>query len=236
MEISDLPDGLPFDLLRRVIAEECSDNVKNIKLFYNKSLIKSGVTPKRLFKDLSVVPEIECRFKHPSQTTKINLGRRICKLSRADDISVYIYKGEETYKDKQPDNLEVNLKNDDIDRSPHIVQIEWVSDEPRKPFLGGYRRKVDKAIFHNASSQTFPKSSKFSKMSLSSRETQTYEVKHEEQGTLEQASTAMSRPGFYIASINDKVITPRPYEAAEEYQARLNLCVSVIHFRKLACY
>ncbi|EUB64763.1 IQ and ubiquitin-like domain-containing protein [Echinococcus granulosus] len=215
MKINDLPDGLPFDLLRRVLAEECSDNVKNIKLFYNNDLIRSGVTPKRLFKDLSVVPEIECRFKHPSQTTKIHLGRRICKLSRTDDITVYVYKGDEKLKDRQPDNLEVNLV--------------------KKTFLGGYRRKSDQVLFHHATSQTAPKPPEDSPIPLFSRETQTYAVKHEEQETLHQATTAMTKPGFFVTNINDKEITPGPYETADEYRTRLNRCAIVIQ-RHVRCW
>lgn len=229
MEINDLPDGLPFDLLRRVIAEECSDNVKNIKLLYNDSLIRSGVTPKRLFKDLSTVPEIECRFKHPSQTTKIHLGRRMCKLSRTDDITVYIYKGEEKSKDRQPDNLEVNIEGSDIDPGPHIVQIHWIADKLRKPFLGGYRRKSDQTLFHHATSQTAPKPPENPPIQLFSRETQTYAVRHEEQETLQQASSAMSKPGLFVSSICDRVITPRPYETADERKMRLSQYVS-LHF------
>ncbi|KAH9286360.1 IQ and ubiquitin-like domain-containing protein [Echinococcus granulosus] len=235
MKINDLPDGLPFDLLRRVLAEECSDNVKNIKLFYNNDLIRSGVTPKRLFKDLSVVPEIECRFKHPSQTTKIHLGRRICKLSRTDDITVYVYKGDEKLKDRQPDNLEVNLVGNDIDPGPHIVQIHWINDRLKKPFLGGYRRKSDQVLFHHATSQTAPKPPEDSPIPLFSRETQTYAVKHEEQETLHQATTAMTKPGFFVTNINDKEITPGPYETADEYRTRLNRCAIVIQ-RHVRCW
>ncbi|VDK35364.1 unnamed protein product [Taenia asiatica] len=228
MEINDLPDGLPFDLLQRVIAEECSDNVKNIKLIYNGSLIRSGVTPKRLFKDMSVVPEIECRFKHPSQTTKIHLGRRICRLSRTDDIAVYIHKGEEKSKDRQPDNLDVNMEDSDIDPGPYIVQIQWASDELKKPFLGGYRRKSDQVIFHHATSQTAPKPPENSPIPLFSRETQTYAVRHEGQETLQQASSAMTKPGFFVTNIYDRAITPRSYETADEYEMRLSQSAIVI--------
>lgn len=223
MEISDLPDGLPFDLLRRMIAHECRDNVKNIRLYYNESAIKSGITPRRLFNDLSVIPEIECRFKHPSKTTKIHLGRRLCKLSRTDNITVYIHKGTEKTKDKRPDNLDVILEP-----GPFTVQIEWIKDEPKKPFLGGYRRKADMAIFHNASSQTMPKPPKFPLVPLNSRDTQTYAVQHKGQDTVKDASTAMSKPGFFVTNISDRVITPRPYETAAEYEERRNKSVRFI--------
>ncbi|KAM7541030.1 hypothetical protein Aperf_G00000031058 [Anoplocephala perfoliata] len=222
MEISDLPEGLPFDLLRRVIAHECCDNAKNIKLYYKESVIKSGITPRRLFKDLSVIPDIECRFKHPSKTTKIHLGRRLCKLSRTDNITVYIHKGTERTKDKQPDNLDVSVSGPISEPSPFVVRIEWIKDEPKKPFLGGYRRKTDMTIFHHASSQTMPKPPKIPSVPITSRDTQTYAVRHEGQDTVKDASTAMSKPGFFVTNISDRVITPRPYETAAEYEERRN--------------
>lgn len=228
MVIDDLPDGLPFDLLKRLIATECADRVKNIKLLYEGTLIKSGQTPKRLLKDLSVVPEIECHFKHPSRTTKIHLGRRTLKLSRTDDINVYIYKGEETDKDRQPDNLNVVVKKSPQENAPHIVQINWMADHPRRPFLGGYRRKIDDAEFHHATTQTFPKPIPLPLAPMSSRETQTFEMKHAGQDTLKTASTTMTKVGYYVTNVEDILVTPRPYETAAELERRRVRCVS--HF------
>uniref|UniRef100_A0A5K3EHT1 IQ and ubiquitin-like domain-containing protein n=1 Tax=Mesocestoides corti TaxID=53468 RepID=A0A5K3EHT1_MESCO len=224
MIVNDLPEGLPFDLLRRLIAEECCDRVKNIKLYYDGKFIKSGITPKRLFTDLSVVPEIDCRFKHPSQTTKIHLGKRTCKLSRTDEVSVYIYKGSETHKDTQMDNLELMIEKDGGDPEPCIVQINWIPEKPKKPFLGGYKRKSDQRLFHHATSQTFPKPIRLPPVPIFSRETQTYELRHAKQDTLQQASTAMSKPGFYVSNLEDNVVSPRPYETADDLEKRRNLC------------
>lgn len=226
MLISDLPEGLPFDLLRRLLAVECCDRVKNIKLSYRGKNLKSGQTPKRIFRDLRTVPEIECHFKHPSRTTKIHLGRRTLKLSRTDQITVYIYKGDDSQKDKQPDNLNIYFQG--ADAPPHIVQINWMAENPKRPFLGGYRRKTDNLEFHNANSQTFPHPIHPRPVPVFSRETQTYEMKHAGQTTVKVSSTQMTKVGFYTSNLEDRLISPRPYETADEYLARLERCVSCV--------
>ncbi|VUZ51046.1 unnamed protein product, partial [Hymenolepis diminuta] len=222
MDINDLPECLPLDLLRRVIGRECQDTVKNTKLYYNEIAIKSGISPRRLFKEINSIPEIECRFKNPSKTTKIHLGRRVCKYSNTEDITLYIHKGEEPNNYNQPDYLEVYFDSTKQENAPHIIQVEWVNDEKKKPFLGGYRRKTDDAIFHHATAQTMLKLPKIPSVPIFSRDTQTYEVKHEGLDTVKDASTTMPRPGFFVTNLNDRVVLPGVYENSVEYEARLN--------------
>nr|CDS30376.1 IQ domain containing protein [Hymenolepis microstoma] len=228
MEINDLPKDLPLDLLRRVVARESSIAVKETKLYYNGSAIKSGISPKRLFKGKNGILEIECRFKNPSKATKIHLGKRVCKYSNTDEISLYIYKGEERNKDTHPDYLDLHLDSTKQENVLHVIEIEWMNNEKKKPFLGGYRRKTDGVIYHNATAQTKPKLPKIPPVPFFTRDTQTYEVKHEGIDTVENASTAMPKPGFFVTNLNDRVITPGVYESFEEYEARLNQSAIII--------
>ncbi|VDO07690.1 unnamed protein product [Rodentolepis nana] len=228
MEINDLPEDLPLDLLRRVVARESDVSVNEAKLYFNGGEIKSGVSPKRLFKGINGIPEIECRFNSSSKATKVHLGERVCKYSSTDEITLYIHKGEEKNKDTQPDYLDLHLDSTKQKNVLHVIEIEWMNNGKKKPFLGGYRRKMDGAIYHNATAQTKPKLPKIPPVPFFTRDTQTYEVKHEEINTVEVSSTAMPKPGFFVTNLNDRVITPGVYESFEEYQARLNRSAIII--------
>lgn len=113
------------------------------------------------------------------------------------------------------------------------VDIKWLDPSHHKPFLGGYRDKLTSAIFHNASAQTrrCPKPILTSQETeVTSRDTQTYKMRHFGQTTLNQMSTQFSKPGFFVSCYRDKVQAPGKYETSEEYLARILRQVS-----KLKC-
>ncbi|VDN09669.1 unnamed protein product [Dibothriocephalus latus] len=221
MLITKLPKNVPFEELKRLIAIECDDNFKNIKLLHNGKILTNTMTPATTFKDTDDVNDLKCHIKDPSKTTKIKLGSRKLMLTEKERVDVYVYKTEREYEDGEPDLLSVFLTSKSGVEVNRVVEINWMSKDRNKPFLGGYKSKLDERVFHNASAQTLPKPIRKPAVPMFSREVQTYQMKHATQETLHDSSTAMTKVGFYYSNATDKLILPLRYETADDYEQRI---------------
>ncbi|XP_008823092.1 IQ and ubiquitin-like domain-containing protein isoform X2 [Nannospalax galili] len=111
------------------------------------------------------------------------------------------------------------------------VAVEIVKSDFHKPFLGGFRHKVTGKEYHNAGTQTVPKSIA-EKPSLFCRDTQTVFQKKKLQQTTNTTSTQMNKIGVYISNMTDKLVKPGRYFSAAEYHAQRLQAVLVIQ----TCY
>ena len=132
---------------------------------------------------------------------------------------------------------ELYLKHSTLARTVNGVEIYHFKDYDKSPFLGGYKNKNSSVIYHHAAMQTAPKKWSPSTLTLTdgsvveieqnSRETQTVVNKNQPTQTTRENSTQMTVPGVtFIASSNDKLITPRPYTTADQFhEKRLNAVI-----------
>ncbi|XDV25784.1 hypothetical protein PO909_029642 [Leuciscus waleckii] len=89
-----------------------------------------------------------------------------------------------------------------------------------KAFLGGFRHSVTKTEYHHAAVQTMPKKRPSRSTESFSRDTQTVELKQQDQQCYRTASTQMTKIGCYVSDMEDKLIAPGTYITAEEYHSK----------------
>ncbi|CAM4734846.1 unnamed protein product [Leuciscus chuanchicus] len=99
-----------------------------------------------------------------------------------------------------------------------VVEIERATRG--KAFLGGFRHTVTKTEYHHAAVQTMPKKRPARSIESFSRDTQTVELKHQDQQCYRNASTQMTKIGCYVSNMEDKLIAPGTYITAEEYHSK----------------
>lgn len=75
---------------------------------------------------------------------------------------------------------------------PKDVVVEIERTTIKKPFLGGYRHKINGIEFHNAAAQTVPLPRASSGIERYCRDTQTVEVRSRVQQTFNDTSTQMT--------------------------------------------
>ncbi|KTG47684.1 hypothetical protein cypCar_00001851 [Cyprinus carpio] len=114
-----------------------------------------------------------------------------------------------------PDVITVRVQTDTDLYQDVVVEIERATR--RKAFLGGYCHKVTKAEYHHAAVQTMPKKRPDRGVEMYSRDTQTVELKNQDQQCSKNASTQMTKIGCYVSNMEDKLITPGTYITAGEY-------------------
>jgi hypothetical protein len=95
-----------------------------------------------------------------------------------------------------------------------VVEIE--RNNFRKPYLGGVRHRMTGKEFHHASAQTLPPQRPDRGIIRYCRDTQTIQARHRVIQTTNEQSTQMSKPGYYVSTENDHLITPHRYQTAEE--------------------
>ncbi|CAF0827647.1 unnamed protein product [Adineta steineri] len=113
-----------------------------------------------------------------------------------------------------PDVITVRI-NEDVDASRDIV-VEIERNNIRKPYLGGMRDRMTGKEYHNASAQTIPPQRPDKGTIRYCRDTQTIQSKHRVIQTTNEQSTQMSKPGYFVSTDNDRLITPHPYQTADE--------------------
>ena len=86
----------------------------------------------------------------------------------------------------------------------------------RKPYLGGTHHRITGKEYHHASAQTIPPQRPDKGTVRYCRDTQTIESRHRVIQTTNEQSTQMSKPGYYVSTENDRLLTPKPYQTAEE--------------------
>lgn len=124
-----------------------------------------------------------------------------------------------TYKPKEyiysPDVITVRVDLEGNQFKEIIVEIERTANSS-KQYLGGFKHKLTGKQFLNASTQTRKPLRPDNGIPKFCRDTQTVVSSHIKIQTRNDMSTQMTKPGVFISVLNDKLVTPRPYETAEE--------------------
>lgn len=122
---------------------------------------------------------------------------------------------------KMPEIIEVNLgPAPGDDASPdQIVLVKVVRENLHrdKPFLGGFRHKLNGLSYHHAGSQTVRKR-RVKGVEKVHREAQTVEEVTRSQQTNRETGTQMDRKDLYNDHSQDKVLLARKYFTADELQ------------------
>ncbi|XP_027029299.2 IQ and ubiquitin-like domain-containing protein isoform X1 [Tachysurus fulvidraco] len=131
-----------------------------------------------------------------------------------------------------PDVITVRVQTDTDTYQDVVVEIERTTK--KNPFLGGYCHKVTKTEYHHAGIQTVARRRPDRGVEMFSRDTQTCTVKDQAQQCTISTSTQMTKPGCYIFTTEDKLITPGKYITADEYHSkRLNAVIIIqTHIRR----
>ncbi len=112
-----------------------------------------------------------------------------------------------------------------IDEGPNMsrdIVVEIERNNFRKPYLGGVRHRITGKEYHNASAQTLPPQRPDKGIIRYCRDTQTIQSRHRVIQTTNEQSTQMTKPGYYVSTENDHLITPHRYQTAEEKFEILN--------------
>jgi hypothetical protein len=122
------------------------------------------------------------------------------------------------YKPRQdismPDVITVRIDEGQNMSRDIVVEIE--RNNFRKPYLGGTRHRMTGKEYHHASAQTLPPQRPDKGIIRYCRDTQTIQARHRVIQTTNEQSTQMSKPGYYVSTDNDHLITPKRYQTADE--------------------
>ncbi|CAF0991558.1 unnamed protein product [Didymodactylos carnosus] len=140
--------------------------------------------------------------------TTVNLELR----SKDPNEPLRQYKPRQDYS--MPDVITVRLEEGPSISRDVVVEIE--RNHIRKPYLGGMRHRLSGKEFHHASAQTLPPQRPDKGIIRVCRDTQTIKSKHRPVQTLNDMSTQMTKPGVYISEDNDRCLTPKRYQTADE--------------------
>ncbi len=122
------------------------------------------------------------------------------------------YEPKENYSSGDFITVHVNMGDNQIREL--VVEIE--RSNIKKPFLGGFKNKLTGKEYLNASSQTPRPIRPDNGIEKFCRDTQTLVSNHLKLQTLQDMSTQMTKPGVFVSRVQDKLLTPRPYQTAEE--------------------
>lgn len=141
--------------------------------------------------------------------------------------------------DSSPVQYEDPVNNTPItpqeNETPDFIPTKVVIDPytGKKQWLGGWRHKLNHNEFHNAETQTNRAIKKIT-CERNDRDAQTYEYKNVTFQTSQEASTQMTKPGHYVSTRDDVIITPGEYTLADTIAKRRNNAAIVIqkYFRR----
>ena len=141
-----------------------------------------------------------------------------------------LYEPKEKFQSTDVITVLVDLGNNHLKEI--IVEIERVSE--RKPFLGGYRNSQTKEEYLNASTQTKRPQKPDNGIQKFCRDTQTIVSNHIKLQTRQDMSTQMTKPGVFVSRVQDKLLTPKRYQTAEQRLAIIEKNVIIIqkYFRR----
>jgi hypothetical protein len=138
-----------------------------------------------------------------------------------------------------PDIIEVNLGPavGDEDGPDQIVLVKVVRDNlnREKPFLGGYKHKIENCTYHHAESQTYRKR-KVKGVEKLHREMQTVTTETRSQQTTREMGTQMDRPDLYNDHSADKLLLARKAITSEELQEKRNVKAKEIQCFLRQCF
>lgn len=126
------------------------------------------------------------------------------------------------YKDYTiPDVITVKVQT--LEEGIKDVVVEVENRAIVKPFLGGFVDKTTKVEYHHGYSQTGPRKPKVPPEMQSHRDTQTYFWRNRKLDMEYAQATQMANEDIWIPSVNDKILTAKPYETADEREKRLDI-------------
>ena len=117
--------------------------------------------------------------------------------------------------------VKVTMRNEDGNVYDYTFPVGIEKVSAPKPYLGGYRNKLDGKIYHHAGSQT-PKlgnsdqSRKKTYDHVRTRETQTVTEKTVSIQSTREFGSQMQRPDLILDTKDDRYIAPRPYFSSDE--------------------
>jgi len=125
-----------------------------------------------------------------------------------------------------PDEIQVKvtMRNEDGNLYDYTFPVGIEKASAPKPYLGGYRNKLDGKIYHHAGSQT-PKVNNDNRLNkktydhVRTRETQTVVERTVSVQLTRESGSQMQRPDLIIDTKDDVYIAPRPYFSSEELLA-----------------
>lgn len=135
-------------------------------------------------------------------------------------------------KFNSPDVITVHIDIGNNKFKEIVVEIE--RPYQRKKFIGGYRNRQTNTVFYNATTQTNRYVKPDNGVEKFCRDTQTIVSNHVKLQTRQNMATQMTKPGVFVSRIEDKLLTPRPYQTAEQRMAIIEKNVVVIqkYFRR----
>ncbi|VDP99353.1 unnamed protein product [Trichobilharzia regenti] len=193
---------------------------ENFTLKYKGELV-SFDTPLITLAEENKLVNFSLLLRNAEDSLKIKLGSR--ELIYTSGLVVKIY-GRKTTVTEDPysqQSIMLVQKGGGTHKDQEYIHINWLPHNHHKPFLGGYRNILTDYKYHNASTQTKPLPRKIKETVHTSRDTQTYKMRHFGNMTVNHMSTQFSMPGFFVSNSQDRVKTPGPYESADEYLARV---------------
>lgn len=117
-----------------------------------------------------------------------------------------------------------NLENNHISTSRvDIVRINF-----SKHFLGGYRHKTTGLEYHHVATQTRVNPKPIPLFDTYSRQTQTHKIRNRSIDNVVTTWTQMTKPGYYVSNVTDRVVTPGVYQTADELEAFIITKVIII--------
>lgn len=151
------------------------------------------------------------------------------KIASVDQLNFPLkeYQPKEKYV-SPPDVITVHIATDNNTFKEVIVEIE--KSNIKKPFLGGFKNKHSNKEYFNASCQTNRIVKADNGIQKFCRDTQTVVSHHTQLQTRQDMATQMTKPGVFVSRLDDKLITPRPYETAE--QRHMTIIKNVIIIQK----
>lgn len=111
----------------------------------------------------------------------------------------------------------------ELDHTFKEITVEIEDRRIRKPYLGGYRSTKSGIEYHNAYSQTGPPQPTILSRYKFTRHTQTVIAKDRKTIMDYSRATQMSNEHSWIHTIEDKILTSKPYETADEREARIGV-------------
>ncbi|KAK4470346.1 hypothetical protein MN116_005909 [Schistosoma mekongi] len=220
LELYLVPKKFNIMDLKIILVKDTGISHEDLILRYNGEDVNSDTSLVTIAEENKLL-SLTVLLGNAEDSLNIKLGCREVVLSSGIVIKIIGKKFAVTKDTYSLENvLLVNKKNEgktDVEN----IHIKWLPYGHHKPFLGGYRNIVTNCRYHNASSQTKPIPRKTPQAVKTSRDTQTYKMRHFGNITVNHMSTQFPKPGFFVSNCQNRVKTPGLYETADEYLARV---------------
>jgi hypothetical protein len=154
------------------------------------------------------------------------------KIASIDQNNYPLKSYEPKEKYLSPDVITVNVSLENNQLKELIVEIE--RSLTKKPFLGGYKNKINGKEYLNASSQTVKPIKSDNGIQKFNRNTQTVVSSHMKMQTRQDMFTQMTKPGLFVSCVEDRLLTPKPYQTSQDRKAIIVKSVIILqkYFRR----